>query len=383
MQSPTDGPRAAYTVEQVQYLIENTPAIDTDFGLELLDMDLNILDDLSGYVRAASVSRNSYANSHAALSFTIDQPMDWGSSIVRPYMTFTGVTSASDTELTTMKFYLGAYITDTPEEDLSTDISSWDASGYDIISALDDPVGDGYSIDAGELYLTRVEEILQNRGISQYIIEQDAAASTLTSAKTYTLDDNVTWLSIINDLLAAIGYQGIWSDHNGVLRAQVYRSPSTRGPEWIMTDDPAITLLTQRRRRHKDFYDAPNHWVFYQQNNTEDEQASDVNGLRFEYTNDTFGETSVEARGGRVITKVMGVDAADGASLQVQALRTIDADMLIPTIVSIETAPFPLAWHFDRIEVSDARLGIALQVVATAWTLNLDGSDMGWEWTVV
>jgi hypothetical protein len=42
-----------------------------------------------------------------------------------------------------------------------------------------------------------------------------------------------------------------------------------------------------------------------------------------------------------------------------------------------------MAWHMDRIQVSDAGLGVALQVLASSWALNLDGSDMSWDWSVV
>jgi len=382
MQSPTDGPRGAYTVDQVAYVIENSSSFDTDYGLELVDQGLNVLDDVSDALHGGTVQRSNYATLHAQLSFTIDAPLDWGSSIVRPYMTITAPTGVGQA-LASLRFYLGAYVTDTPAEDMSQDVSSWDATGYDLLSLLDDPIGDAYSIEAGEFYLVRVSDILIARGFTNYVIDQDRADAVLPSAKTYSLDDNVTWLAVINDLLAAVGYQGIYSDHNGVLRAHVYRAPSDRGPEWVMTDDPAVTILTQRRKRGRDFYDAPNHWVFYQQNATEQEQPSDSNGLRYEFTNDTTGPTSVEARGGRVITKVVGVDAADAAALQAAARVTIDADMQIPTTIAIETAPFPLAWHFDRIQVQDAGLGAFLQVMATSWTLNLDGSDMQWEWSVI
>lgn len=382
MQPPTDGPRSGFTPEQVRYLLESAATLDTDMGMEVLDQDLNPIEDVSFSLRAASITRNSYANIHSSLSFTVDQTLDWGNSIIRPYMTFTGQTAPAD-PVATMKFYLGAYVTDTPQEDMSQDTSTWDATGYDILCLLDDAIGDAYSVDAGELYLTRVEEIFQARGFTQYVIDQDQSAAVLPSARTYTLDDNVTWLTVVNDLLAAIGYAGVWSDYNGVLRAQRYRTPTDRGPEWILTDDPAVTMLTQRRQRARDFYDAPNHWIFYRNTTTEEEQPSETNGLRFEYTNESNGDTSVEARGGRTITRTLGVDAADAASLAAQAQRTIDADSLIPTVVTIETAPFPLAWHFDRFEVHDAGLGATLQVLATNWTLNLDGSDMSWSWTEI
>jgi hypothetical protein len=382
MQPPTDGPRSGYTVAQVQYLIEQSPSFNTTMGMELVDQGLNLIGDVSDGLAAANVSRNSYANIHASLSFTTDQALSWGNAIIRPYMVFTGQT-APGSALASMRFNLGVYVTDTPEEDLTQDVSTFAATGYDILSLLDDPVGDAYSVDVGSYYLDAVESILLQRGFSQYVIDKAQGTATLPGPKTYAIDDNVTWLTVVNDLLGAVGYAGIWSDWNGVLRVQPYQTPTGRSPEWVMTDDPAVTLLSQRRKRRRDFYATPNHWVFYRNTSTEGDQPSTDNGMRYEYTNQSDGDTSVDARGGRVITKVVGVDVADSLSLTRQAQATIDADMLVPTLVSIDTAPFPLAWHFDRFLLSDAQLGVAEQVLASSWQMNLDGSDMSWDWALL
>lgn len=384
MQPPTDGPRAGFTVAQVQYLIENTSSFDTDMGLEVLadDLTLTIEEDISDVVTAITVNRQNYANMHGSATFQIARPLNWGRSIVRPYMTFTGPTSSTATTLTTMRFYLGAYFADSPEEDLSESPVTYDVTGYDILSILDDPVGDAYSIDVGENYLVRIEEILVARGVSQYVIDQDAYDRVVTSAVVYTIDQNITWLGIVNDLLAAIGYQGIWSDWNGALHAHTYNTPSMRSPEWFFGSDISNTLLTQRRKKQHDYYDAPNRWVFYWTNNTEGPQPVDGAG-RWEYVNNTIGETSVEARGGRIITKTLGLDAADQAALVSAGQQVIDADMQIPTRIPMETAPFPLAWHFDRYVISDDTLGSALDILSSSWTLNLDGSDMQHEWQLI
>lgn len=383
MQQPaTDGVRAGYTSAQVAYLIENTSSLATDFGLELIGLDLTVEADVSSDVTAATVRRSSYADLHATADISMTAPLDWGNSIVRPYMTFTGPTSALDTTLTTMRFNLGAYFIDAPEEDLAEEPPTYDATCYDILSILDDYIGGDYSVDVGTGYLARVEEILLQRGITSYIMDQSAAADVLASPKVYTLDENATWLRVVNDLLAGVGYQGIWTDWNGTFRCHAYQTPSDRSPEWYMSGDVSNTLLTQRRKRIRDMYDSPNRWVFYQSNVTET-QPVDGNG-RYEYTNQNVGLTSVEARGGRTITAApVGVDVASHAALVTYGQRVIDADMLIPTKFTIETAPFPLAWHFDKIAVSDPVIGAAVNVLATSWQLNLDGSDMAWEWTVI
>lgn len=382
MQIPTDGPRAGYTTDEVQYLIENTSSFSTDMGLQLINLNLEVLDDVSDFLSAGTVSRSNFADLHGTANLSLDAPLDWGNSIVRPYMTLTGPISSTATELTAMRFYLGAYFTDTPEEDMAQLPPTFDVTGYDILSILDDPIGDDYSVDTGVSYLARVEEILQLRGITQYVIDQDAYASLVTSPKVYTLDENPTWLHVVNDLLAGVGYRGIWTDWNGAFHCGVYTSPSQRSPEWFMTADVENTLLTQRRKRSRDFYDAPNRWVFYQSNVTE-EQPVDGSG-RYEYTNASTGETSVEARGGRTITKAPeGVDVASQAALVAYATRIIDGDMQIPTKISIETAPFPLAWHMDVYAVSDPLIGAAVNVLSQSWVLNMDGSDMGHEWSVL
>jgi hypothetical protein len=384
MQPLTDGPRAIFTTAQVQYLIENTSSFDTDMGLELLDgLDtMQVQEDISDWLTGGMVSRSNYATIHSSSGFNLDRELSWGNSIVRPYMTITGPASSTATTLTTMRFYLGAYYIDSPDEDMSLVPSSFDATGYDILSVLDDPVGDDYSIDVGILYLALVEQILIDRGVTKYHIDQDQAGAVSASPKVWALDENPTWLEIVNYCLAAIGYQGIWTDWNGAFQIRTYRTPTDRSPEWWFTADISNTLLTQRVRRHRDFYDAPNRWIFYQSNVTED-QPVDGNG-RYEYTNQVTGDASVEARGGRTITKPpQGVDVADHAALVAYATRVIDADMRIPFSITMETAPFPLAWHMDRYAVSDPTLGATADVLGLSWKMDLGGSDVTHEWSVL
>lgn len=410
MQPPTDGPRSTYTLEQVAYLLEQTSSVEVSVGLELLDVtDLSVVDDLTDTLSGGSVTRSSYANIHGSAQFLLSQPLDWGSSIVRPYYlltgpisslptvsavpsstyldqyadTYTAFAAAAATDgMTTMRFNLGAYFLHTPDTDLSTSPPTYDVAGYDILSILDDAIGDAYSIPAGVAYLDRVADILTARGVTQYVIDQDAIGSVLQSAKVYTMDNNVTWLTVVNDLLAAVGYQGIWSDWNGYLRCQAYTTPSDRAPEWVLGVDDATNIIGQAVKRSHDFYDAPNRWVFYRANNTDDVAPVDGAG-RYEFINVNVGETSQERRAGVTRTKVVSLDAADQAGLVAAAQQTIDADMQTPTKFSFPLAPFPLAWHFDKLTIADPRFGAVQDVLGSSWTLPFDGSDMGYEATVI
>lgn len=385
MQPLTDGPRAGYTDAQVKHLIENTSSPDVGMGVDLVDMDLNVIEEVTDWLFAGTVTRNNFAEIHGAATFSIDTPLDWGSSLVRPYMTMTGPISSTATTNTTMKFYQGVYFLDDPDEDLSQVPPTFNVTGYDILSLLDDAVGDDYSIAAGVGRLARVEEILQGVGITQYVIDQDAAAAVFASPRVWLLEENASWLTIVNDLLSGVGYQGVWTDWNGVVRCQTYDAPEDRAVEWVFSadvEDIKKTLLTQRTRRTRDLYRAPNRWVFYRSSNTDGPRPVDGDG-RYEYINQTDGDTSVEARG-RVITKEPeGVDVADQYSLEQYAKRAIAADMLRPTRITRETAPFPLAWHMDKYGLQDPALGAAMNVMGASWSKNLDGTDMVHEWTVV
>lgn len=383
MQPPTDGPRAGFTAAQVQYLIQNTPSVVFDKGLELLQgLNLIVDRDISDLLISGSVSRSNYADIHGSATFAFDQPLDWGNSIVRPYYLMTGPASAADKTLTTMKFYLGAFFTDSPDEDASSSPPTWDVTGYDVLSILDDAIGDDFAIDLNEDPLDHVEQILLGRGITQYIIDQDATGKLLTSPLVYAMTDNTTWLTVVNALLAYVGYQSIWTDWNGVFRCHSYVTPALRGSEWLLSVDVADTILTQRRKISRDFYDAPNRWVFYRSNATDSATPVDGGG-RYEFINNNQGETSVEARGGRTITKAQGLDIADDASLRTAAQVVIDADMQIPTTFALETAPLPLVWHFDKFTVNDPALGAAQDVLGSTWTIALDGSDMTHEMTAI
>jgi hypothetical protein len=382
VQPPTDGPRADLTAEQVAYLLQRTPAMQVDHGLELVDQDLNVVEDLSGWMSGGQVQRNSYAVSHASARLFLSRELDWGASIVRPYYLVTGPTSAAATTLTTARFYLGAYYTEVSDDDLTDSPPTWDVTGHDVVSVLDDAIGDAYSVGKGVACLTRVEQILQARGVTRYIIDRQAAAVVLTTPMVWTLDDNVTWLYVVNQLLAAVGYRGIYSDWNGWLRCEPYVTPALRASEWTMAVDGVSTIIGQAMVRSRDMYDAPNRWVFYRNSGTDDVAPVTGNG-RYEYINQLVGDTSVEARGGRIRTKTMGVDVPDQASLIAQAQITIDADIADPTRLNFPTSPFPLPWHFDRLTLLDPRIGSANEVQASQWTLPLDGGDMSWETTVV
>lgn len=366
--------RAQLTADQVTALIRDTPAATFSAGCELLTgLDLMVAADITDDFVGGSVSRASYANLHGTATLAISRELPWASAIVRPYIS---VSDGTDTA----RFNLGAYFTSTPARDVSASPVIYDVQCYDLLSVLADPVGDAYAVAEGTPYLAAVENLLQSRGVLVYTIDQQSAASVLPTDRVWPFADNTTWLTIVNDLLGSIGYAGIWTDWDGAMRCQPYRTPSDRGPEWTYDADPLTSMLGDRSFL-RDFYDAPNRWVFVQSNNTDGATPTEGAG-KYTYVNSLVGDTSVDARG-REITTVVPLDVADQAALVSRAQITIDADMQVPTKVTASTFPNPLHWHFDMLRLEDPAFGLPAAALSTRWTLPLDGSDMSHEWTVV
>jgi hypothetical protein len=375
MQPYTATPRDAFTDDQVTVLIRDAPALFVSAGVELLDQGLNVLGDLSDQLVGGVISHDSYADLHTSAGLDVEFSLDWGTSILRPYMNLSDGT-------TTMRFNLGAYYTSTPKTPLGTDPIVRNVTCIDILDRLNDPLGEAYTVDAGMGYLDAVEQILIARGFTEYTIDQTATASVLPSPKNWMLDDRTTWLNVVNDLLTGVGYQGIFSDWNGQLVVQSYNSPSMRAAEWSYDVGETTSMMEPERDVELDFYKVPNRWVFYRTNTTDGPQPIEGNGI-YTFVNQGDGPTSIDGRGGRVISKVLGIDAVDQSALINSGQVTIDADQRVAAKLSLSTAPNPLHWHFDRVTVDDPDLGVTQQAVVASWSLPLNGDPMTHEWTLL
>lgn len=378
MQPLTDATRPGVTAGQVRQIIVNEPSIQLRGGLEIVDINLTVVEDISDDLAGGNVERSSYATMHGSGRFRITRRLDWGGDLIRPYLIMSGGGLSA-------RFNLGVYHPTTPDWPLEENPPTYEVEGYDILLRLNQPVGDAFSIAAGQPYLATVEEILIARGYTAYVIDQTAAGTLSPSTRAWIFDEQTTWLSIVNDLLGSIGYAGVWSDWDGRLRIEQYQSPIERGHEWIYTDDPETTLLGPDRSVGYDYFSAPNRWVIYQSNVIEGATPVEGNGI-YTYINESRGDTSVQARRGLVITKTVGVDVADHASLIVRAQEIIDADMTIPTYYDVNLpSPNPLHWHFDRMILQDQSTVPIADVLCTQWSMPLppDQGDMTQQWRVL
>jgi hypothetical protein len=366
---------AALTAAQVTALIRDSAAVQVSAGCELLDVGLNVLADLSDFLVGGSVGRDPYATLHGTATLSLAQELDWGTAILRPYLVLSDGT-------VTARFNLGAYLTSSPTTVAGSDPITHDITGYDILHWLNTPVGEAYVVAAGTGYLAAAEAILLAQGITAYLIDQDRAASVLAAPRVWVLDQRTTWLNVVNDLLAGVGYQGLWSDWDGRLRMTPYLLPSARASEWLYGTDVASSMLGPDRAVTRDFFNAPNRWVFYWSQDPSGAAPVDGAGL-YTYVNQANGPTSVASRG-RVITAApQQLDVVDQTALVAAAQSKIDADLRLATTIDMPVAPNPLHWHFDRVTVDDPGVGPLAEVLVVKWSLPLDGGDGAQVWSVL
>jgi hypothetical protein len=375
VQPPVEPVRSHLTAAQVTWLIQGAPGIVVGHGAEITDLDQEDVTDLGEDFAGGTIERSAYATLHGTARFEISTPLEWGSVVIKPYMTITD-------GLLVARFNLGAYFTNTPKRPTRESPPTYDVVGYDLLYRLDTTIGDSYGVAKGSLVLEAVENILISRGYTKYLIDQARYDAVTPDNKTWALDPALSWMTVVNDLLAMVGYQGIWSDWNGYLRCERYIRPDDRAYEWYLPADTYDSILGDDAEVEYDYHEAPNRWVGVRSNSPEDDPPVEGDGV-YTYTNEDIGPTSIAARQGLVITRQESLDVASHADLITRVQSMADADMSVPTTIATSTGPFPLAWHFDRYLIDDPDIGVATDVLATQWSLPLNGDDMTHSWTAL
>ena len=222
MQALTAAPRGAFTAAQVTALLL-APAITVSAGLERLNASLVVQEDISDDLMGGQVERVMNATVHGTCKLDISRALAWGLDLVRPYMTLT------DGKITA-RFNLGVFSLTTPERAVAWTPETYACSGFDRLYLLHRPVGDSYAVTAGTGYLAAVRSAVTAAGLSGVNLDGTAEAKTLPSDMTWPLVKSTatttststgssasstatgatTWLNIVNELLGAISYRGLW-----------------------------------------------------------------------------------------------------------------------------------------------------------------------------
>lgn len=368
MQGLTAKPRQDLTADEVEALLVGE-SITLATGLELLDETNTLVADISDALVDGEVAHNNYAEVHGTCTLQITRELNWGKARVRPYMTLSN-------EVTTARFNLGVYMCTSPAKPRGETPETYDVTGYDLLYLLQcTGPGDTYEVQSGVTYHNAVRAVLQAAGYTVPLkIDGTKAATQLDAAMVWAITEPApTWLEIINDLLAAVGYQPIWVDQDGNYRSVPNAEPADRGVEWVFNTSNLYTnLIGEERTEEADVWGVPNWWRFVRNNM----DTTPVEGAGIYTVSNDHGNSTSAAAVGRTIRKVAYLDVADQAALVAQGNRIVAEDKGTARRFTVQVEPLPVAGHMDVVRFKDG--GESIKCVVASWTLPLDGSPGTW-----
>jgi len=351
------------TADRVALVESEFVAVDAQ--LLLLDADLAYIDDITDdFVPAmSSVSMSIDRAVHRTARLAVSRQLVWGSQRLKPYLLL------SDDKVTWYRWPLGVFLPSMPQRRAGSSPEVYEVDCFDPLDVLNSQAA-ATSVASGDNVVDAVEALITAEGESHTIT---ASSTTASSDRPYPIADNWTSLDIANDLLESIGYEKLWANAAGVCRSAPYRSPADRPTVWTYSTSTSSTSVGEQRWSVRDYYRAGN--VIYGIN---DDPANDVpvdgDGL-YTLTNQSDGETSIDARGGRTIRIVVSGSYASQAALETAVQARMDAEKRVADIVELTVSPNIHSTH-DVVRFIDPDLSIDGRFLVTAWDLPLGGGDM-------
>jgi hypothetical protein len=219
------------------------------WSFELLDSQDRPLGDLDGVTGgSAEVVAQSVLGGSGSLELDHTSDVDWMSHRVRA--TF------HDGELS---WPVGTFLLTSPTEghDDNLGVVSYSVGLLTKMNVLaEDTVEDRYSVAAGTQVVPRVVSLIKSAGESR--IAATDSTSTLTSGLTW--EAGTSKLTIINDLLQAIGYWSLWCDGSGLFRVEPYVNPADR-PVSLTFEHGEASIHFPDWEKEQNLSDVPNMFI--------------------------------------------------------------------------------------------------------------------------
>lgn len=395
--------------DQVATLNALAAAGNRRYGMQLLRVDDagTELEDLTPYLvkvggSPASITHDSTAEAPGKLTFGISKALQWGFDRVQPVALIAAPSYAGGAW---QGFPCGIFVVTSPGRDNLDHDASYAVTGWDRVYLLQSDPQKSLTFAAGSTYLAAVQAVFRDSGalgvsaalstIATY--PGDWASKTLPGPLSFPAGGGDTRVAIINRLLAASGQRPLYTDPtSGRWVIESVPTPATQPLLWRWqasavpnpptalgdTGFPDRKIVRYSQQSYAgDVYNAPNRWVFIQ------------SGLSFQpvegsgqYTvNNTTTPPTDQATVGRIIVKAVTLDASGQTDLKTQGDRIVADDLASFEKITVRTAPWPAAGHYDVFWFIHQALPTSpiRRVQAQQWTLPLEGGPMEWATNVV
>lgn len=364
-----------------------------------------VLQDVSPYLVKGSgdeVAWDCTGNVSGSLRITLDASLDlsWGSAILAVYQLIRSVEynlAQGYAPATYVRFPLGQFVVTSPGlEDLDA-ADARQVTGFDKNYLLQTEPAVSYAFAQGAQYASSVSGIFGDLGLRSVALSEvadfpgDWQNKLLPGPINHPVGDNDTFLDIVNELCRGSGCRPIYMQPNGRWLVEYTPDPTTQPLRWRWfgssgsgegaTDLDAKIVLMHKNAYNGDVWNVPNRWIFIQQGLT----FQPVEGSGQYTVNNTTLPPSDQVSVGRVITDVQTLQASGQTDLVTQGNAIVTAALSQAEKLSIVTAPWPAARHFDVFQFSHRSLPDSpiRRVQAQKWALPLWGDPMTWSTNVV
>jgi hypothetical protein len=280
------------------------------WSFELLDSQDRPLGDLDGVTGgSAEVVALSVLGGSGSLELDHRGDIDWMSHRVRA--TF------HDGDVS---WPVGTFLLSSPTERHTEFGVRYDVGLLTKMNVLaEDTVEDRYSVAVGTLVVPLVVSLIKSAGESR-IAATDSTA-TLTSSLTW--EAGTSKLTVINDLLQAIGYWSLWCDGSGLFRVEPYVNPADR-PVSFSFEHGEASVHFPEWEREQDLSSVPNRFIAVGQG---DEEEPPLVGVATNENPDS--PFSYQARGRWITATEEGVEADSQQVIDAHAAKKL-RDLMDP-----------------------------------------------------
>lgn len=350
-------PRGVYSDAAVLAALRGTTGVRRlTYRYDRLSSSNAYLGPLSSVFRG-SVSNNSLADIKRTARFSVldDSTINYGSDRIKPYARL-GMDNGGFVE-----WPLGVFLLATPSRALvSANYVSREVEAYDQLLILaQDGLSDRLSYAAGTLYTAALSAIGASRGFALNV-----TPSPLVMPAATEWEPGVSYLRVVNDLLAAINYESALFDENGVFVCRPYVAPSVRGSVYTYASD-AVSVLSGDVGQTIDYFSVPNRWTIVK-------SEADQGVLISTYTNTSPTSPTSTVNRGRIITDFRTEqDAANQSTLDAKAARlAFEASQIFEKVV-FSTMAMPFHGTADVLTLQLSELTIASKYSEQSWELEL------------
>ncbi|OLT26547.1 hypothetical protein BJF83_20905 [Nocardiopsis sp. CNR-923] len=212
---------------------------------------------------------------------------------------------------------------------------------------------------------SHVQRVLEASGITRHAITPHE--EVLPGIREW--EPGTSRLTVVNDLLASIGYRSLSFDEWGVAIAVPYVSPSARAPEfWYRDDDRSIMVAEATQER--DLHGVPNQWVLSTTDGTDDPRT-------VTYTNRSPHSPTSTVRRGRIITDYRTENEASSESALIeQVARLAYESTQLYEAIEFTTALNPLHSFDDVFGIRRDDLSLDTVFSGHTWELPLTADGL-------